>query len=70
METPSPRQVADRITVSREAKGLSVNALAKESGIPLTTLDRAIRGDENVTLGNLLKLSTALETPLSEWVAA
>ncbi len=70
MENPSPQVVGSRINATRENAGIPVTDLAGKTGIATVTLYRRLNGDENCTLGELLKLSTALDTPLSKWVAA
>ena len=67
MEMNTPQRVAKEINHTRIQSGLTVIALATKSGIPLTTLQRRFDGDGNITLGEIEKLSTALDVTVASW---
>jgi transcriptional regulator with XRE-family HTH domain len=54
------------IRAARKAKGLSQEALAEIAGIDRSYMGGIERGEHNVALVNLVKVSEALEIKLSE----
>ncbi|BCJ30344.1 XRE family transcriptional regulator [Actinocatenispora sera] len=58
-------QVGHRLRALREARALSLSALARRSGIGKATLSRLESGQRNPTLATLYALTTALDAPLS-----
>ena len=67
MEQITSAVVLARVEQARIVAGLSFENLATRSGIAVVTLHRRLRGDENATLAELVRLSGALETPLWVW---
>ncbi|BCJ35500.1 hypothetical protein Athai_30030 [Actinocatenispora thailandica] len=58
-------RVGHRLRALREARRLSLSALARRSGIGKATLSRLESGQRNPTLATLYALTTALDAPLS-----
>lgn len=56
--------ITERINTRAQALGLSESALAKESGIARTTLQRRLLHPEDLTLRELNRLSDVLGTNL------
>lgn len=44
-----------------EAKGVSISALARRSGLTRPTIQRAVRGNKPITLETLAKIADVLE---------
>lgn len=65
----NPKQlVAARAEASRQAAGLTKNAAATKSGIPVTTLRRFLDGHAELTPGGLHALATALGADMTDWL--
>lgn len=47
----------------RKAKGLSQEALAEKAGVHRTYIGMIERGEKNITILNILKISSALDIP-------
>lgn len=47
----------------RKAKGLSQEALAEKAGVHRTYVGMIERGEKNITILNILKISSALDIP-------
>lgn len=58
-------KLAQRLKEAREAKGLSMNALAALAGMDQVAVSRIEKGERSPTLRTALKLSDALELNLS-----
>lgn len=54
------------IRALRKERGLSQETLADYAGIDRSHMGRIERGERNVTILNLLRVSTALKCPVSE----
>lgn len=59
--------VGDRLLQLRQARGLSLRALAAEAGLSVNAINRIERGDSSPTVSSLQRLATALDVPLSEF---
>ncbi|WP_037627656.1 XRE family transcriptional regulator [Streptomyces aureus] len=57
--------VGSRLKELREARGVSLSALARRSGVGKATLSELESGRRNPTLETLYALTTALDVPLS-----
>ncbi len=56
-----------RLRELRKAKKLSQEALADKAGIHRTFVGRVERGEANITLNSILRITKALEVSLSEF---
>lgn len=56
----------DVIRSIRKKKKLSQEELADQAGLHRTYIGMIERGEKNITLENIYKLSKALQTPMSE----
>ncbi len=59
--------VGTRLLEVRQARGLSLRALAAASGLSVNAISRIERGDSSPTVSSLQRLATALEVPLIEF---
>ena len=59
--------VATRLQELRQARGLSLRALAATSGLSMNAIARIERGDSSPTVSSLQRLATALDVPLLEF---
>lgn len=59
-------KLGNRIRHLRIEKGLSQEKLAEKSGLHRTYVGAIERGERNITIGNLERLSKALDIPLLE----
>ncbi len=66
--SPATRAFGERVRASREALGLSQEALAANSGIHWTFLGQVERGRRNLNLHNLLKIARGLGVDPAELV--
>ncbi|WP_200808262.1 helix-turn-helix domain-containing protein [Demequina sp. NBRC 110055] len=64
-----PPMVAARVRAAREARGLSLSAVAAAAGIGKGSLSEIEHGTRNPTLSTLYALAHALATPLSTLLA-
>lgn len=53
----------DHVREIRKSKGLSQEALAEKVGIHRTYVGMIERGEKNITLLNIIKISSALDVP-------
>lgn len=60
------KRLGAAIRVQRHATGLSQEALADASGIDRSHMGKIERGERNVTLLNLLRIATSLDTQPSQ----
>jgi len=58
--SPATQVFGERVRASREAQGLSQEALAARSGVHWTFLGQVERGRRNLNLHNLLKIAQGL----------
>lgn len=56
-----------RVDALRSDLGVTVQRLAAESKIPLTTLQRRLAGDGRLTVPELSRISSVLEVPVASW---
>jgi transcriptional regulator with XRE-family HTH domain len=78
MAKPSPshagdkvlRNLGDAIRRSRAARGLSQEALAVDAGLDRSYVGGIERGEHNITVMNLKKISVALGVNMSALLAA
>jgi len=66
---PALIQLGKNIRNFREKKGVSQEELAHEAGLDRTYIGGAERGERNLTLLSLMKVSTALSIELPELVS-
>jgi transcriptional regulator with XRE-family HTH domain len=66
--SPATRVLGERVCAGREALGLSQEALAHQTGVHWTFLERVERGRRNLSLHNLLKLAAGLGVDPAELV--
>jgi len=59
-------RVASRLLEVRQARGLSLRALATRSGLSINAISKIERGDSSPTVSSLQRLASALEVPLIE----
>ena len=57
---PAPQTETDLINQALNTKGISINALADQTGIPFSTLRRSLKGDRALNLLELRKIAAAL----------
>jgi transcriptional regulator with XRE-family HTH domain len=62
------RRLGTRIRELRKVRNLSQEALAAVSGLDRTYIGGIERGERNVAIRNLVKISRALGVPVSELV--
>lgn len=67
---PAHPSEIDIIEATREAKGISMNALADATGIPYPTLRRSLKGGRALNLLELRAIASALEVPPSQLLPA
>ena len=60
-EQPEALTEIDLINQVREAKGISINALADAAKIPQKTLSRRLNGDGLLTFNELRQIASALQ---------
>ncbi len=58
--TPSLRLFGERVRASRQERGLTQEALGAQAGLHWTYVGQVERGQRNLSLHNLLKISQAL----------
>ena len=63
---PDLEALGTAVRTARKEKGLSQEALADHAGIDRSHMGRIERGERNVTILNLLKVSSALECRVSD----
>ncbi|TFC26998.1 XRE family transcriptional regulator [Cryobacterium sp. MDB1-18-2] len=61
--------VARRMETARAAAGVTVAALAKDTGIRRDTLDSMLKGDRDFRVSNMMLVGKALKMDASQWVA-
>jgi transcriptional regulator with XRE-family HTH domain len=68
METTTDTEdIGRKADALRIEKGVTVQALAAETKIPLTTLQRRLTGDGKITVPELFRISSALQVTPSSW---
>lgn len=63
-------KLVQRLKVAREAKGLSMNALAGLAGLDQVAVSRIEKGERSPGLRTMLKIAAALELELSKELGA
>jgi len=63
---PTLVEIGHRIQTIRREKGVSQEALAHIAGLHRTFLGMVERGERNITVINLLRITTALEVDASQ----
>ena len=61
----SPEVLAARLAEERSARGLTLDAVARRSGLSRSYLSRVERGERQPSLSSLLRLASALDTTVS-----
>lgn len=64
--TTYSQRVSEKISNTRKAAGMSVKALSDQSAIPMTTLDRKLRGGGDFSIREIKALALALKTTAAE----
>jgi transcriptional regulator with XRE-family HTH domain len=64
------REVGRRIREIREARGLSLKALAERCGLSLNAISRIERGESSPTVASLHRLAAALDVPVTDFFAS
>jgi transcriptional regulator with XRE-family HTH domain len=59
--------VGDRLLKLRQVRGLSLRALAADSGLSVNAINRIERGESSPTVSSLQRLAAALDVALSEF---
>ena len=62
------KEIGKRVRLYRIKLGLTQEKLAELSGLHNTYIGQTERGEKNITLCSLLKLTEALDTPLSTFM--
>lgn len=70
VEHPANETEIDLINTERKAKGISMNALADQTGIPYATLRRSLKGDRALNLLELRKIATVIGVQPSQLLPA
>lgn len=68
MEQPNP-PIHERLKELRDARGFSLDDLARRSGVSRAMLSKIERGAASPTIGLLCKITSALSVPLTRLVA-
>lgn len=68
-DSPALRRLGGRVRALRQERGLSQERLAHEAGLHRTYISQVERGDRNVAVLNLLRLSRALQVDPARLVA-
>ena len=66
----SLKRLGDAVRAARKAKGLSQEALADAAGIDRSHMGKIERGERNVTLLNLVRISKAIGCKPSDLLVA
>jgi lambda repressor-like predicted transcriptional regulator len=70
VQNPANETEIDLINATREAKGISMNALADATGIPYPTLRRSLKGGRALNLLELRAIAATLEVQPSQLLPA
>lgn len=65
MEQTTTQRVAEQIRATLGRRQLSRSWLAREVGMPVTTMNRRLRGDQAFTVDELTAVAKALEVPVT-----
>lgn len=68
-QTPALQTLGRRIREQRERAGLSQEAMAEKCGVHRTYYSAVERGERNVTVLTLIRISHGLETDLGDLLA-
>ncbi len=60
-------QVGPRIRAIRDSRGLSLRALAQQSGLSVNAISLIERGENSPTVSSLHRLATALDVPITDF---
>lgn len=61
--------IGDRIRIYRKAAGMSQNELAEKVGMHYAYIGQVERGEKNMTIKTLCRISEALEIPPEKLIA-
>lgn len=67
---PTPQALGSVVRALRQARGLTLEALADEAGMNVTYLSDIERGRSNPTIGKLGDLAVVFDVRISEMIAA
>lgn len=70
MAPTTTNEVATQVAAAIGRSNKSRNAIALESGIPLTTLNRKVNGHTDFTAGELIRVAKTLNVPVSSFFAS
>lgn len=65
--TTKTEDLGVRVDALRTDLGVTVQRLAADAQIPLTTLQRRLAGDGRLTIPELKRLSSALKVSVASW---
>lgn len=65
MEQTTTQRVAEQIRAILGRRQLSRSWLARELGMPVTTMNRRLRGDQAFTVDELTDVARVLEVPIT-----
>lgn len=65
---PNLIKIGKRIQLLRKQKGLSQEELAYNAGVARTYMGRVERGEQNISIQNLIKIAMALKTEVGEMI--
>ena len=69
IQPPTPQAIGTAVRSLRQARGLTLEALADAAGMNVTYLSDIERGRSNPTIGKLGDLAVVLEVQVSEVIA-
>lgn len=70
VQHPANKTEIDLIEAAREEKGISMNALADQTGIPYATLRRSLKGSRSLNLIELRTIASTLGVTPSQLLPA
>jgi hypothetical protein len=70
MAPTSSNEVATQVAAAIGRSNKSRNAIALESGIPLTTLNRKVNGHSDFTAGELIRVAATLNVSVGSFFSA
>ena len=69
IQPPTPQAIGAAVRSLRQARGLTLEALADAAGMNVTYLSDIERGRSNPTIGKLGDIAIVLDIPVSELIA-